>query len=327
MSTILETIGPVFSALPYYFDCLADARAYRTVLSEFEKAKPDLATMTLPLDQFVESIFRAAERPIREKEQTTEDQINELLAELESKEPEECFPFGLPELDEHLKGGIHRGEFAVIAGDTSTGKSVLLAMAALEIANRDKSVAIFSLEMPAKDVLRRIASNIADMRLKNFREHPSAIEKDRMSKAINRLLELKLTIKDRICDISGIEAETRRLVSLKKANVIIVDYIQLVENAGADNREQAISEIARRLKNLALASKIPVFSASQLNDEGKLRESRAIGQHSDCVIAIKDSILVVGKNRRGPRNVSVPVNLRGDISRFECDDRRVASHY
>ena len=60
-----------------------------------------------------------------------------------------------------------------------------------------------------------------------------------MSKAITRLLGLKLTIKDRICDIAGIESEARRLVSLKKADVVIVDYIQLVENAGADNREQS----------------------------------------------------------------------------------------
>jgi replicative DNA helicase len=102
------------------------------------------------------------------------------------------------------------------------------------------------------------------------------------------------------------------------------DYVQFVENIGQDNREQALSDITRRLKNLALTSKVAVFTASQLNDDGKLRESRAIGQHADCALLIDGQFIKVAKNRRGPRNVSVPVNLRGEISRFAYDDTRAA---
>ena len=160
-------------------------------------------------------------------------------------------------------------------------------MAALAAANLGKAVAVFSLEMPAKDVLRRIGSNIIGARFKGAREHPSARELDLMSKAVHRLFDFKLTIRDRICDIDSIEAEARTLAKLKKADLVIVDYVQLVENSVADTREQAVSEITRRLKNLALTSNLAVFTASQLNDEGKLRESRAIGQHADIVLFIE----------------------------------------
>ena len=60
-----------------------------------------------------------------------------------------------------------------------------------------------------------------------------------------------------------------------------------------------------------------VVTASQLNDEGLLRESRAIGQNADAVLIIDGDNILIDKNRRGPRDVAVPVNLRGDISRFE----------
>ena len=121
--------------------------------------------------------------------------------------------------------------------------------------------------------------------------------------------------------------EARRLIRLKKADVVIVDYIQLVENTGAETREACISEVARKLKNLALTANIAVLTASQLNDNGMLRESRAIGHHADFVISISDGSLIVDKNRHGPRNVSIPIKLKGELGRFEesdSSDRRTA---
>ena len=86
-----------------------------------------------------------------------------------------------------------------------------------------------------------------------------------------------------------------------------------------DNREQQISAISRRLKNLASNLGSVVITASQLNDDGRLRESRSIGQHSSHVIFIgsESKWLLIGKNRRGPANIKIPVTFRGAISRFE----------
>jgi replicative DNA helicase len=89
----------------------------------------------------------------------------------------------------------------------------------------------------------------------------------------------------------------------------------------SDNREQAISELTRRLKLTALKSQSLVVTASQLNDDGKLRESRAIGHHADHVLSIvhekSGSTIFVDKNRRGARGIGFPVSMRGEISRFE----------
>jgi electron transfer flavoprotein alpha/beta subunit len=88
-----------------------------------------------------------------------------------------------------------------------------------------------------------------------------------------------------------------------------------------DNRENAISEAARRLKNAAGKNRSVILTASQLNDEGKLRESRAIGMHSDQVVHIEHlkekSRIVVKKNRRGPRNYLIDIKMNGELSKLE----------
>jgi replicative DNA helicase len=87
-----------------------------------------------------------------------------------------------------------------------------------------------------------------------------------------------------------------------------------------ETREQHVSEIVRRLKALALSLNIGAATASQLNDEGKLRESRAIGMHSDHVWIIKadddGELLVMDKVRDGERGIAVPLVMQGHLSRF-----------
>ena len=68
------------------------------------------------------------------------------------------------------------------------------------------------------------------------------------------------------------------------------------------------------------------MSASQLNDDGKLRESRAIGHHADHVLNIvhekSNSNIMIEKNRRGARGLAFPVVMRGEISRFEQGEKQ-----
>ena len=88
----------------------------------------------------------------------------------------------------------------------------------------------------------------------------------------------------------------------------------------SDLREQHVSEITRRLKALALQLNIAVATASQLNEDGKLRESRAIGMHSDHVWMVKhedQSFITVDKNRDGERGHAVPVTMDGATAKFQ----------
>ena len=273
--------------------------------------------MQLSPELFAERIAAAAQGPEIVERVTLQEHIDSLVDELERQEPPESFSTGLSKLNLQLDGGVHRGELLVVAGETSCGKSMLLGTAALACAQVGNHVLYVSLEMPAKDILRRMVANIAGIRIKGVHEKPDDKEKGATTKAICTLSSLPITIKDNLAILTAIESEVRRLTRLKKADVVMIDYLQLVENCAADNREQAMAEVARKLKNLALGCGWAVFTASQLNDDGKLRESRAIGHHADLVISMGNDVLKVIKNRRGPRDVSIPVILRAEIGRFE----------
>jgi replicative DNA helicase len=268
------------------------------------------------------------------------------MDDLEDKTPIEHFPTGIPKLDKLLGGGARRGEMLVVGAQTSGGKSILLYQAALQALLNGKSVTIFSLEMPAKAILQRMASNLVGKTILPMREMAGVTEwrgvasaKD-ISSAIIQLMQMKLTIRDDLSEVGEIIAEASRLASLNKADVIVVDYLQIVTMPSADNREQAVSELSRRLKLTALKTNSVVLTASQLNDDGAVRESRAIGHHTDFLLIISHpdekkkelptyrkkpetqstSRVRIDKNRRGQRDVFVPVKMRGDISRFEQID-------
>ena len=194
----------------------------------------------------------------------------------------------------------------------------------------DKSVAIFSLEMPSKSILRRMAANLIGKRIVNsgdFGDGTSFVASYKeVANALQSLIKMKLTLRDDLSEVGAIDSEAQRLASIGKADVIVVDYLQIVSLPNADNREQAISELTRRLKLTANKTQTLVLTASQLNDDGKLRESRAIGHHADAVINIQHdksgSAILVEKNRRGARGLAFPVVMRGEISRFEQGEKQ-----
>lgn len=316
------------SAAADYRRQLAKAKGFRDAIKVWTESEPDIRRMNCDLAEISEKIARAAVVNAVE-EKTIKHHLNELIDDLEQRTPLETFGTGIPALDKHFHGGLLRGEMLVVGADTGGGKSILLYQAALRALEDGKRVAIFSLEMPAKAILRRMAANMIGKRVEGFREMTGdqrhVASGDDLSNAFARLMNYPLTIHDKISEVAEIDAEAHRLVAMGKADLIIVDYLQIVTMPKADSREQAISELARRLKLTALKTNSVVLTASQLNEEGRLRESRAIGHHADVVINIRHDgspIIVIDKNRRGQRGATVPVVMRGDISRFEEDQNQ-----
>jgi replicative DNA helicase len=256
--------------------------------------------------------------------------ITELVDDLENKNKLDVFKSGLYDLDMNFAGGFHRGEMVVVGAQTSGGKSILLYQIALEALIAGKSVAIFSLEMPSKAIIRRMAANMVGKKIVNagdFGDGTAYVASFKeIASALQTIVKLPLTLRDDLSEVGAIDAEAQRLAALNKADVIVVDYLQIVSMPKADNREQAISELTRRLKLSALKTQSLVLTASQLNDDGKLRESRAIGHHADHVLNIihdkTGSSIFVEKNRRGQRGISFPVVMRGEISRFEEGEKQ-----
>jgi replicative DNA helicase len=307
---------------------LIRARSYRKVLKVIEGADDDIRWMRADLPELGEMIAQAGgERgdPVK----SIKDHIAELLDDLEGKTPLETFGTGLPSFDQHFRGGIRRGEMMVVAAETSGGKSILLGQYVLEALKSGKAVAFFSLEMPIPGILQRLASAkigktiLPVSEIKTIHDQRNAATGADITQALSWLMQSRLTMRDDLHEVGEIIAEANRLAASGKADLVVVDYLQIVSMPKADTREQAISELTRRLKLTSTKAGVAIVTASQINEDGKLRESRAIGHHSDHVVAVihdeGGSRIRVLKNRRGSRDISIPIKMRGEISRFEED--------
>jgi replicative DNA helicase len=124
-----------------------------------------------------------------------------------------------------------------------------------------------------------------------------------------------LFVASNVAELSAIGATIRAAVRKDKVALVAVDYLQIIDAPG-DNRENKMSECARYLKALASTESVAILTASQLNEEGLLRESRAIGHHANLVLAIGADQIECRKFRRGPWQWSTSATLKGAVSRF-----------
>jgi len=307
----------------WYREQLLTAARYRRAQDCATKAAIEFRTMEgdiAALSGELAEISAMVDRPRK----TLKETMSEFIAEIESTEPAEAFSTRLASLDGITGGGPKRGELFVVAAETSGGKSIILQQVALDAAEKLKHVLIFSLEMPAKQVFGRMLSNFTGHRIKTAAQGLLSEDMRRMKQGIAHFSKMNLRIESEHTDWESIESAAREAHGKGQLDVLIVDYIQLVHLRALgknETREQHVSEIARRLKGLALQLNICVGTASQLNDEGRLRESRAISHHSDHVWILengdKSKFLQIDKNRNGERDKAVPVVMHGHIARFE----------
>lgn len=325
----MHALTDIMSALPigdpeiarYHFNALLKAAQYRKAHKlATEAAEAFLRQDGSPADIGAKMAEIGAETETRRE--SLAEQINALVDDLERKERPSRFDTGIAAIDS-LDAGFGPGDLLTIAAPTSGGKSILLLQIALKAAQNGKSVAIFSLEMPPKKVLRRMLANLLGRPVKGVSEGLCEGDMRAIQGGIMQLQSLPLHIEQKVRDMAEIETITRELAARGKCDLVVVDYIQLVnlrELGKNETREQHVSEIVRRLKALALSLNIGAATASQLNDEGKLRESRAIGMHSDHVWILKadddGELLVMDKVRDGERGIVVPLVMQGHLSRF-----------
>lgn len=262
---------------------------------------------------------------------------------------------GFIDLDNQLTG-LHGGELIVLAARPGVGKTSLAMNVAVNVALGEKlPVAIFSLEMPAVQLLTRILATHARIDMKKLRGGRLAPnEEERISEAANELFGLKLFIDD-----SGglssfdLRAKARRLKQKEgQIGLVVIDYLQLMHQKGrVESRQLEVAEISRALKQLAKELDAPIMALSQLNrkvEERKggrpmlsdLRESGAIEQDADVVLFIHrddDSEgedapptehqgampveLIVAKQRNGPIG-AIDLIFLPEFTRFESRARQ-----
>ncbi len=251
---------------------------------------------------------------------------------------------GFTDLDE-MTSGLQPSDMIVVAARPSMGKTTF-AMNLVENAlmATDKSVVVFSLEMPAEQLMMRSLSSLG--RINQGKVRTGKLEEDdwpRLSSAVERLKDKKLFIDD-TAGISPQEMRSRLRRIVREHGdlaLIMVDYLQLMQIPGfSEGRTNEISEISRSLKAMAKEFKVPVIALSQLNRSleqrpnkrpvnSDLRESGAIEQDADVIMFIyRDEVynpdteykgvgeIIIGKQRNGPIG-SVRLAFIGQYTRFE----------
>jgi replicative DNA helicase len=304
------------STVQHYFADLEAARRNREAVLHIHKHLDDLTSLRVDAVQFAEEL---AQLSAPAAVSSGGDSVADILREMEQTSGEdEMFPSGLAPLDKHLGGGFLRGELAVVAGGTGSGKSALLVQAAVANAAAGRRVIYYTLELGKTELTLRGASIYRNVPLPRKTRPPFTAA---MNSALCDLGTLPLHFRqdcgDQLPDIlANIRAEARA----GRCDMVIVDYLQLVGNK-SETRELEVAGTSRALKAVAMREQIAMLTASQLNDGGLLRESRAIGHDADFVMLIKDENIVVDKCRRGPRGVAIACHLQGAHSRFVATAR------
>jgi replicative DNA helicase len=190
---------------------------------------------------------------------------------------------GLVDLDK-LTDGLHPGEFVIPAAKPSVGKTALSVNIAIHNAMRGVPVGIISAEMrPVQLVIRSICSQ-SRVNFKRMGNEDIA----RMIPHASALAAAPIYIQQANgFTIGQAQACARRWAQRYGIKMLVADYIQRFQGQG-DNRELQVASVGAGFKNIALELGIPVVAPSQLNDEGMLRESRALGQDADSVWVLKN---------------------------------------
>ena len=333
-----------------------------TSVSTVEKAHAHTEGIERLLEDVEQSFFRISESRIAETSQQIDKPIEEAMEMVARMIAEngrvQGIPTGFRELDT-LTYGFQSGQMIVVAARPGMGKTSI-ALNFIEAAmfpppnsgREPAHVLMFSLEMPARELAMRLLCSRARVNAQKMRSsRPDAQTQLDLVQASNEYRGKPLIVDDNGGQtILEIRAKCRRIARRRKLDMVVIDYIQLIN--GLDSsiaREQQIAEVSRSIKAMAKEFQIPIIALAQLNrkseDEARqpkmsdLRESGSIEQDADIVMLIsrpnvsqskaaeaeaeqmgQDGCyarqLIVAKNRNGPTN-DLDLLWNPGLTRFE----------
>ena len=326
----------------------AEIVAEKSVLRQLVRVSTEIAAMGYEANEDVGTLLDTAESRILEisnrKKKNDFTAINDILMDsvqsieslLQNKGGLTGLPAGFADLDK-LTSGLHPSDFIILAARPSMGKTALALNIVQNVALRahkviggePRSVAFFSLEMSKEQLVNRLLcaeAGIDSQRLRVGEMHDE--DWTHLWDACDTMSRAKIYIDD----TAGITAmdmrsRARRLKAEHGLDLIVVDYLQLMQGSGKRNnsgdRQQEVSEISRSLKALARELDVPVLALSQLSRSvesrqvkrpmlSDLRESGSLEQDADIVAFLyredyynpetenKHTELIIAKHRNGP---------------------------
>jgi len=325
------------ASLEYYADIVRRKATLRSLIESggriSELGFDEASDTEEVLDKAEQLIFGVATGDKGDSYYLIDEFVHEHIAHLEElhKNPHghalSGYSTGFAQLDE-TTSGMQRSDLVILAGRPGTGKtSLLLAMARHMGIRENAKIGIFSLEMKKEALLERLLCGEGKLNLhllRSGRMDGSAKWRD-LANAAGKLKKATIIVDDSPgASIIEIRARARRMAARYGLDVIMLDYLQLVEGGkNTESREKEVAFISRSLKKLARELNVCVIAASQLNRglEGRtekrprladLRESGAIEQDADIVMFVyrEDYHRQQDEGGRGaPSEVSVPSEL------------------
>ena len=251
-----------------------------------------------------------------------------------------------------ITNGLQKSDLIILAARPSMGKTAFALNIAQNVAVKEKvPVAIFSLEMSKEQLVQRMLCSQAEVDTQRLKTgNMQSKDWDKLANAMNDFANAPIYIDDTSgATLTDIRAKCRRL-KMEQADLglIVIDYLQLMESSGREDRMQQISAISRGLKTLARELDVPVIALSQLSRAvesrtdkrpmlSDLRESGAIEQDADIVMFIYrdeyykkteeedevtkaaskgESEIIIAKHRNGPVG-TVKLLFQGNITKFK----------
>ncbi|MGE4158133.1 MAG: replicative DNA helicase [Planctomycetota bacterium] len=340
-----------------YLDIIREKHAVRSLIETgnriLEDCYGDYGTPDDLLDRAEQAVFDLSTRRDSRESSSLKALLTQNLLQIESRSGEGLLTglsTGYTELDE-MTSGLQKGELVIVAGRPSMGKTSLALDIAEHVGLREKKpVLIFSLEMSEHQISQNMLCSHAKVNSQKLRRnYLSNEEMKRLSIGAGVLAEAPIYIDDHGgTNIRELKSKARRMKARNGIELVIIDYLQLLEGSAASTREgrvQVISEVSRQLKGMARELQIPVIALAQLSRsvesrEGNrprmsdLRESGSIEQDADVIILLYredyydpntkrqgEVDLILAKQRNGPTG-EVQLHFAKEFMRFENLSRR-----
>ncbi len=330
---LMESV-PTAAYAESYARIVAEKKVLRDLISAsgtiMQKAYDQAAPLDQLLDSAEQSIFGVSSQQRQNSFHGMSSLVNETFEYINemhaNPNPVSGLSTGFRELD-NLTAGLQPSSLNVLAARPSMGKTAAALSIGQHAALREgKTVAIFSLEMSAVQLVTRMLCSEARVDMSRVRNGQlSDRDFQRIADTAGKMAEARIFIDDNaMLSVMELRSRARKLMSEFDLGLVIIDYLQLMSGNNSENRQQEISHISRSLKALARELDIPVLVLSQLSRAvesrpnkrpmlSDLRESGAIEQDADLVMFIyrdeyydphseKQGIaeIIIGKQRNGP---------------------------
>ncbi|CAM3599867.1 replicative DNA helicase [Kibdelosporangium persicum] len=336
LHTLIATV-PTAANAGYYAEIVAEKAVLRrlveagTRIVQLGYSGQDGSDVNEIVDRAQSAIYEVTERRTTEDYVALEELLQPTMDEIDAIASRGGSSLGVPtgfaDFDE-LTNGLHPGQMIIVAARPGVGKSTLgLDWARSCSIKHGMSSVIFSLEMSKTEIVMRMLSAEAKIRLADMRGGRMTDDDwTRLARRMSEISEAPLFIDDSPnMTMMEIRAKARRLKQRNDLKLIVLDYMQLMTSGKrVESRQQEVSEFSRSLKLLAKELEVPVVAMSQLNRGPEqrtdkrpmladLRESGSLEQDADMVVLIHrpdawerddpragEADLIIAKHRAGP---------------------------